>query len=226
MRPPGTTQRRLSLIEGGKRAEEPATRFQHDDWANLARSAGSGDSRAVRTFLVNVGPHILRVVRRLLGSQHPEIEDVAQECAFAVIDALPAFRGESSAVHFTCRIALLTAMNTRRRSRATKRAHEADGEAALDNVACLRPGPEQRVSSRAAAEIVRELLRTLPMEQAEVLALHCVLGYTLGEMAASSGVPRETLKSRLRLAKEAFRRRALTDPRALELFALWEEDSV
>jgi hypothetical protein len=33
------------------------------------------------------------------------------------------------------------------------------------------------------------------------------------------------LKRGLRLAKEAFRRRALSDPRALELFALWEEDS-
>jgi RNA polymerase sigma-70 factor (ECF subfamily) len=175
--------------------------------------------------LINAGPHLLRVVRRVLGHADGDVEDLTQECAFAVIDALPSFRGECSVVHFVCRIAVLTAMNARRRLRAAKRVHELQREDSIENVACLQPGPEQNFSAQANAELVRELLGTLPIEQAEALALHCVLGYTLSEMADSSGVSSETWKSRLRLAKHAFRRRALADLRARELVAQFEEDA-
>jgi len=216
-------ERRLALVQGGRPSSAPLP--LHDEWAELARAAGSGDPRAVRTFLVNAGPHVLRVVRRVLGHAHGDVEDLTQECAFAVIDALPSFRGECSVVHFVCRIAVLTAMNARRSLRAAKRAHEQQRDDAIENVACLHPGPEQNFSAQASAELVRELLATLPIEQAEALALHCVLGYTLSEMADSSGVSSETWKSRLRLAKHAFRRRALADPRARELVASLEEDA-
>ena len=225
MLPLSPPERRLALVPSGGRAEPRAAARIHDDLAGLARAAGNGDPQAIRTFLITVGPHLLRVTRRLLGSHHHEVEDVAQECAHAVIDALPWFRGDCSALGFACRIALLTAMSHRRRLRAAKRAQELEGEATLANVACLRPSPEQSSASRASAELVRELLDTLPVQQAEALALHCVLGYTLAEMADTSGISAETWKSRLRLAKEAFKRRALADPRAPELFAPWGSDS-
>lgn len=222
---PFSPERRLAVVPGGGRAEPRAAARIHDDLAGLARAAGSGDPQAIQTFLITVGPHLLRVTRRLLGSHHRDVEDVAQECAYAVIDALPSFRGDCSAVGFACRIAVLTAMSTRRRLRAAKRGQEPEGDAALANVACLRQSPEQSSASRASAELVRELLNTLPLEQAEALALHCVLGYTLAEMAETSGISPETWKSRLRLAKAAFKRRALADPRALELIAPWGTDS-
>jgi RNA polymerase sigma-70 factor (ECF subfamily) len=60
-----------------------------------------------------VTPHLLRVVRRVLGPEHPDVEDVAQESAFALMDALPRHRGECTILHFACRVALLTAMNVR-----------------------------------------------------------------------------------------------------------------
>jgi|SRR6185369_1555108 len=225
--PPGSPlQRKFGVVLGGKHEGAARQRF-HDDWGALARAAGAGNAQAMRTFLITAGPHILRVVRRLLGSHHPDVEDVAQECAFALVDALPSFRGECSAIHFVCRISLLTGINSRRRLRAAKRAHEREGEGdeALEAVACALPGPDERFSSRLIDDIVRELLNTLPIEQAEALALHCVLGYTLGEMASSSGTSADTWKSRLRLAKHSLRRRVLADPRALELIAPWEGES-
>jgi RNA polymerase sigma factor (sigma-70 family) len=222
MLPSSPPERRLTLLQGGRRSS--TSQPLHDEWADLARAASRGDPRAVRTFLVNVGPYILRVVRRVLGNGHGDVEDLTQESAFAVIDALPSFRGECSALHFVCRIAVLTTMNARRRLRTAKRARELEPGDALDNVACLRPGPEQNFVARASAQLVRELLGTLPIEQAEALALHCVLGYTLTEMADSSGVSCETWKSRLRLAKRAFRQRALADLRAYELIAPFGDD--
>ncbi|MFZ5896071.1 MAG: RNA polymerase sigma factor [Myxococcota bacterium] len=224
-RPSFLPDRRLALVRGGGTDASSAGEPPHDDWAPLARAAGAGDPQALRTFLVSAGPSILRVVRRVLGSAHVELEDVAQECAFAVVAALPDFRGECSALHFVCRVSVLTAMNTRRRLRAAKRARDIATDVELENVASLHPDPEQRLSNQASMVLVRELMSTLPIEQAEALALHCVLGYTLAEMEGSSGVSRETWKSRLRLAKHAFRKRALSDLRARELIAPWEGDS-
>jgi RNA polymerase sigma-70 factor (ECF subfamily) len=60
---------------------------------------------------------------------------------------------------------------------------------------------------------MRELLDSLPFEQADVLTMHCVLGLTIQEMADMCHVPPETLRSRMRLAKRALRSRVLGDPR-------------
>ncbi len=57
--------------------------------AAVAGAAVAGDPRAVRTFLVTIGPHVLRTARRVLGASHPDVDDVAQESAYAVLEALP-----------------------------------------------------------------------------------------------------------------------------------------
>jgi Sigma-70 region 2 len=86
--------RSLRLVRG--LASEPD---RPDALAALARAAARGDSAAIRTFLVTVGPHLLRVARRVLGAQHPEVDDVAQESAFAVMDALPQHRSECTVLN-------------------------------------------------------------------------------------------------------------------------------
>lgn len=197
------------------RAGEPPSR--PDALASVARAAAAGDRAAVRTFLLTVGPHLLRTVRRVLGAHSADAEDVTQEAALAVMDALPRYRGESSVLHFVCRVAVLTAMNARRRAAALKRRSVREDEFGVEVLPSHAPGPEANASAGASAAVVRELLDTLPIEQAEVLALHVVLGCTLPEIAESAGLPLETVRSRLRLAKQALRTRVLGDPRLAEL---------
>ena len=205
----------LRLVAG--RADEPVRPRQPDALAALADAAASGDPVAVRTFLITVGPHLLRTVRRVLGSQHPDVDDVAQECALSVMDALPRRRGESRVLHFVCRVAVLTAMNARRRLAAQKRRSLGENEVGAEHLASPEPAPDARVLAEMRTQVVRELLDSLPIEQAEVLALHCVLGYTMPEIANSSQVPIETLRSRLRLAKQALRARVLGHPHFEEI---------
>ncbi len=207
----------LRLVAGQPHRAEPT-----DALAALAKSAVAGDRAAVRTFLVTVGPHLLRVVRRVLGANHPEVDDVTQESAFAVMDALPRHRGESTVLHFVCRVAVLTAMNVRRRDAAQKRYSQREHDLEVELFPGSLPAPDAGLSAQSSAQIVRELLDALPLQQADVLALHCVLGYTVPEIAESVGVPLETVRSRLRLAKQAVRERVLGDPR---LGKLVEESS-
>ena len=206
----------LRLVKPAQSATD-ASVAPADALADIARAAASGDPASVRTLLVSVGPHVLRVVRRVLGRESPDVEDVMQESAAALMDALPRFRGESTVLHFVCRVTLLTAMNARRREMTRKRLSLRDDSLGVEQLQSSLPGPEASASARACADLVRGLLDSLPLEQAEALALHCVLGYTVAEIADTSRVPQETVRSRLRLAKRALRERASGDPRLVTL---------
>ena len=48
-------------------------------------------------------------------------------------------------------------------------------------------------------------LEALPDPQAEALALHFLFDHTVVEIAGMVGVPQETVRSRLRLGKQALR---------------------
>src|SRR5882672_12886243 len=105
---------RLRLV--GAPAKKDAT-SPVDPLAALSRAAGLGDAHAIDTLLLSVTPAMLRAVRGVLGGDHREIEDVLQESAIGLVGALKTFRGESTVLHFACRIAVLSALATRRRLR-------------------------------------------------------------------------------------------------------------
>jgi RNA polymerase sigma-70 factor (ECF subfamily) len=200
----------LRPVPGLRRSDPPPADQPHDELAELAAAVTRGDRAALRTFLLAIVPQMLRIVRRVLGPGHPDLEDVAQEAAYGVIGALPRFRGEGSVLHFACRTAVHTAMNVRRKDLARKRIGISD-DLDLDSVATDDLGPEALAVQGSLAPVVRELLDRLPEPLAEAFALHTVLGYTVGEIAEASGAPVETVRSRLRLARQALRKRILAD---------------
>jgi RNA polymerase sigma-70 factor (ECF subfamily) len=65
---------------------------------------------------------------------------------------------------------------------------------------------------------VRALLDELPDEQSEALALRFMLGWSLADIAEVSAAPLNTVRSRIRLAKEALRRHIKGDPGLTEEF--------
>ena len=201
----------LRLVRPG----EPARPFAaEDELRPLAAAAAAGEPVATRTLLTALGPHLLRVVRRVLGGGNPDVEDVTQEAAMEVVRGLAGFRGGCSVLHFGSRVAL----PARRREAARKRALPEPPQALDDDrVPSDAAGPEAEAGRRAMAALVRALCEELPPLQAEALALHVVLGFTVHEIATTSGVPLETVRSRLRLAKAALLARALAQPGLREL---------
>ncbi|MGC4087243.1 MAG: sigma-70 family RNA polymerase sigma factor [Polyangiaceae bacterium] len=194
-----------------------------DELAPLVEPVLAGEAAALRAFLARVVPLLLRVVRRVLGSTHPDLEDVTYEAAYAALKSLPQFRGEGSLKHFVARVGVLTAMNVRRRDAAQKRprrAQQVDPE--QEQLSSSEQCPEALAQNAALTPLVRELIGTLSEPLAEALTLHVVMGYTVQEIAAASATGAETIRSRLRLAKEALRKRILSDPKlcaALEVEA-------
>ena len=153
---------------------------------------------------------MLRVARQVLGPGHPEVPDVAQEAAWGVLCRLETFRGDCSLQHFACRVAVLVAMNVRRRERSQRVKAERLGE--LEAVGGAEAAsPEHRALAQRAADALRVLLDELPSTQAEVLCLHHMVGLTAPEIATLTGAPVETVRSRLRLGRKALQARVVGD---------------
>ena len=220
----------LRLLKGGAEARSgnsaetlesggAARRIERaeDPLKQLAAAAAAGDREAQRTLLVTVGPSLLRVVRGVLGGQHPDVEDTLQEAMVSLHLALVGFRGECTTLHFACRIAVQVALNARRRSGYRTRHTPSADPTDLQELARDDRSPAEAMDAAACRQALRELLGELPAAQAEVLALHTLLGYTVDETAETIAVPPNTVRSRLRAALAKLRESAHTQRALLEM---------
>lgn len=203
----------LRLLPSPLASQPPSahSREQADPLRALASDAAKGDRGAERTLLIALGPSLLRVVRGVLGVGDPDIEDVLQQGMVAVHLALPTFRAECTVQHFACRIVVQTAMNARRRTRYRERHTPSVPPEDLAELARSEESPAESLVAARQRRILRQLLCDLPTAQAEVLALHTMLGYSVEETAASVGAPVNTVRSRLRCALATLRARVQGD---------------
>ncbi len=163
---------------------------------------------------MSVTPALLRAARGVLGSAHPEVEDTAQEAAFGLVRALSEYREDGSVLHYASRIGVLSALATRRKLRA--RGEGKHQELDVDTHV-FDESPADALVAAHRRRILRQLCDEIPAEQTEALVLHCVLGLSVEEVAVTCSCPSNTVKSRLRLAKEGLRVRISEDPVLLDL---------
>src|SRR3954469_11142371 len=193
--------------------QTPRSTANQEDAAELtalARLAGAGDPVATRRFLDCVWPTLARVVNGVLGARHPEVDDVIQQSLIAVLQALSAFRGECHPAGYASRIALHVALRARRNAALRRNRSQSLAQISASDPDAAWPGCELSAERRKRA--LRDLLSDLPEEQADALALRVMLGWSLEDVAQATGAPLNTVRSRVRLAKEALRRRIEADP--------------
>ena len=172
----------------------------------VARLAGQGNRNAMRQVVEAVAPAMLLAIRKVMEHRTAEVEDVLQDAVEGLLLALKSFKGECTVLHFACRVAVLSALAFRRRS--SFRAHfTVDVENAGENAPTQEPSPVEDACANRRRQLLGLLLDELAPAQAEVLVLHCALGFSVAEVAASLGCPVETVRSRLRIAKQALRER-------------------
>ena len=202
--------------------EEPTRKATPPSAATLelAREAASGDTRATAQLLRAVAPLVNRVVRAMLGGGHPDVQDVVQQSLIGLVRALPAFRGDCPPEGYAQTIAMRTALLARKRTRIDR--SRRDDEAETDGSPATDDSPEETAVAERRRTLLRDLLLEIPEEQAEALALRIMLGWSLEEVAQAAGAPLNTVRSRLRLAKEALRRRIEAAP---DLYAALEVGS-
>jgi RNA polymerase sigma-70 factor (ECF subfamily) len=150
----------------------------------------------------------------VLGGAHPDVDDAIQQALIGFVQALPAFRGDCDPSGYATVIAVRAAVAVRKRTHVDHARR--DDAADADEIPGHRLSPGEEAAAQQRKELLRDLLAELPSEQAEALAMRVVLGWSLEEIAAHSGAPLNTVRSRLRLAKEGMRRRIEEKPGLLE----------
>jgi RNA polymerase sigma-70 factor, ECF subfamily len=177
---------------------------------DLARAAATGDSAATGQLLRMLAPRLGRVVRAVLGSHHPDVDDAFQQSLIGLVQALPAFRGDCEPIGYATIIAVRTALAMRKRSRVEQSRREDDVE--TDAMPEYGLSQSEEVAANRRKALMRDLLDDLPSEQSEALAMRIVLGWSIKEIATHSNAPLNTVRSRLRLAKEALKSKIEASP--------------
>lgn len=175
----------------------------------LMKRAQAGDATAVGELVSRVAPVALRAARMVLGWGAQDIEDAVQDGLLGFVQALPRFRGECSASTLTTRIAVRAALLTRKR-RQRRAQRFAPLELAPEPASSDTQAPSLEGARRR--ELLRSLIDELPEAQGETLALRVIMEMSLEEVATATGVPVNTVRSRMRLAREALRERIEADP--------------
>lgn len=185
-------------------APRPQTQLRDTAPGDLALRAAAGDLEATQALLGYLVPVIRRVVAGVMGTAHADFDDVAQQSLIAVLGALPSFRGECSPAGYASRIAFRVALRARKQRGREQNRLDAFARGTTDE--SRAPSPIEVSGAQRRRELLRELLARLPEEQAETLALRVVLGWSLDEIASATGAPTNTVRSRMRLAKDALRK--------------------
>jgi len=166
----------------------------------LVRAVFEQRPGALEAFLKAAAPMVRRICRGVMGRDSADLEDAIQDCLIDVARALGQFRFEASVVHYVAKVTMRRAIAARRRARSRWR-----NQIALE---LHEPGvavPDSGVVVRA--DMIRNLLEELNEDQASALLLRVILGYSIEEIAALTGVSVNTVKTRLRLGKNQLRRR-------------------
>ncbi|MBN2194646.1 MAG: RNA polymerase sigma factor [Polyangiaceae bacterium] len=189
----------------------------NDSLRSLANRAAEGDAAAIQSLVAEVGGSMLHTVRKVLGNEHPDAEDVTQEAVLGLLRSLPRFRGECAVGHYAQQVALRTALHARRHFRTRGKLGE-PGEVELgDPEDGSGQSPLEGALSRERRRIVRSLLAKLPAATAEAMAMHFMLGFTVEEVASAMNVSPNTVWSRLKLGKRALQQALERDERLKEL---------
>jgi RNA polymerase sigma-70 factor (ECF subfamily) len=202
---------KVSVPSNLQDAGSESRRAREDMLADLGRAALAGDDGALEELVRAIAPDVLRVVRTVLGSRDADVEDLVQECLLGFVRALAQFRHESSVSTFALTIAFRHALAAKRRQRDVVRWIDTF-QRLEEPVRAMPSSPAQNLEMERRRELIAELLATIPKPQAETLGLRAVVGLSIEQIARATDVPLNTVRSRLRLAKEALRRSIEADP--------------
>jgi RNA polymerase sigma-70 factor (ECF subfamily) len=178
----------------------PARADLPDD--RLAASSGDGTAaERVRAAVEQNYAVVWRFLRRL--GVPAEAADDAAHLTFARVLARDSVVREGSERAYLMRAAFHVSLEFRR---AHRRASARDAGVEGDALAAPDPGPEEALAQRRDRELLDSALSELSPDLRAVLTLFELEGLTFTEIAEVLELPRGTVASRLRRARESFAR--------------------
>jgi RNA polymerase sigma-70 factor (ECF subfamily) len=158
----------------------------------------TGDRDAMRTLFARHHARVLRFVLRFVKDRDAA-DDVVNDTFLIAWQQAPRFEGRSQVATWLLGIARYRALATTKRRRAALEPLDEQHEAALVDPCERADALMQREDSR---RYLKRCLAALPPEQAVLIELHYFHDKSLKEAASLTGVPLNTIKTRMFLARK------------------------
>ena len=137
---------------------------------------------------------------RALGVPERALDDAAQEVFIVVHRGLDGFRGESLLRTWLYGVVRNVAFKQARRARRKERAEPLD-----EGIRSPDPTPSEHAQEAQAAEFVQRFAASLEQKKREVFVLALLEQLSAPEVAEMTGVPLNTVYTRLRAVRAEFR---------------------
>jgi len=160
---------------------------------DLVRRCWSGDRGAFELLFTRHRDSVFNIALRISGNRELA-EDITQDAFVRAYLGLSSFRGQAKLSTWLYRIAVNQALRTK--SVGSRRAEKEQG---MDDLVLTSdaPGPEKSAERSEIETRVRRAITELPPAQRAVISLRYIEGLDLAEVAAITGSPLGTVKSRI-----------------------------
>jgi RNA polymerase sigma-70 factor (ECF subfamily) len=163
----------------------------------LLKRIADGDQSALRSLVGRHEVRVFRFITRLVGDRR-RAEDLVSDTFMSVWQGAGRFEGRSSVATWILAIARYKSLNARKVLGPCEDPITDEVAGALVDDG---PGPEDNLALCEQAATIRKCLRALPKHQAELLDLVYYHEKSIHEVALIVGIPENTVKSRMFLAR-------------------------
>ena len=167
--------------------------------SELARKATGGDASATEQLFLQLLPRVRNLVRYLVRGDR-DVDDLSQDALVMILKGMPGYRADGPFRAWVDRVVARSVFAALKRRASVVLLAEREAQTELE-AASYDAGDEAYCLRRRLVA----LLDRLPEAQRVALVLHYVMGLTISEASNELGVAEETLRSRLRLAKDRLR---------------------
>jgi RNA polymerase sigma-70 factor (ECF subfamily) len=186
------------------------------DDVSLITEVRAGNRAVANQFCMRVLPTVDRTVRRLLGRNDDEREDLTQMAIVELVRSIGSFRQESSLDTWVAAVtAHVVYKHIRRRPLDPHLSLDALPEKILKS---FSPGSEDTVAVREILSRILRHLGAIGEKLAWSFVLHDVLGHPLDEVATIMGVTEAAAQSRLVRGRRRLHQRIAEDTELAGLF--------
>ena len=183
-----------------------------DSERDVVRRVRDGDSDAYRLLVERHQARIHRLVGRLLGPDHGDVDDVVQEVFVKAFFSLSKFREDAAFGTWITRIAINRARDELKKQSGRVSLDAEPGEEAVRGLRDLlsteepRNGEKDEASETAVASLVARTVACLPERFRVVVTLKDMEGHSYQEVGRILNCSVGTVKSRHARARERLRK--------------------
>jgi RNA polymerase sigma-70 factor (ECF subfamily) len=173
----------------------------------------AGDARAFELLVQRHRAPVFNFILRFAG-QRARAEDILQETWLKVVRGAVSYEAKAKFTTWLYTVARNLCVDSSRKESyrqtdSLDAQDQVDGQAPIERAADGHVNPERDAHHARVRPLLEKALAALPAEQREVFVLREYSGIPFKDIAHVTGVPENTVKSRMRYALEGLRRSLL-----------------